>query len=62
MSGCLRSGLGSFSFSCFMSAPAAHQLLLLLLHVRVPEADGGALLVSALRGWGHNYFQCEVCQ
>ena len=36
--------------------------VLLLLYARVPEADGGALLVSALRGWGHNFFQCEVCQ
>jgi hypothetical protein len=29
---------------------------------RLPEKDGGALLVSALQGFAKYFFQCEVCR
>lgn len=39
--------------------------LWLLFHAtaaRVPETDGGALFMPALRGFVHHFFQCEDCR
>lgn len=45
------------------SLPLFHILApAVLLCCRLPEKDGGALLVSALKGFAQHFFQCEVCR
>lgn len=60
---CVLSDCGVYVWSfCDSLCVLAVMLLLPGRPCRLPNKDGGALLVSALQGFAKYFFQCEVCR